>query len=162
MVSSLHPIIYFIFNDFYTYVDVCTIPIPLSDINYDAMTLCLDLTIHRANIKSVSLLQEPGICLSCTFLVGSTGDGCAVRLQNDQHTFIFIASRHDNEALECFLVPDTGVYSVHVYDVQYGEVQEHTSRLLDQVIIEKRDDEYYRVYCDNSFPCRVQLEACCN
>ena len=124
--------------------------LPLSDIKRCIMmTLSLDLMIYQAIVKSVSLLPEPGICLSCTFLAGSTGDGCAVRLQNDQHTFIFNTSRHDNEALECFLVPDTGVYSVHVYDVQYGEVQKHTSRLLDQVIIEKRDGEYYREYRDN-------------
>ena len=113
------------------------------------MIVSLDLTIYQAIVKSISPLSKPGICLSCTFLVGSTGDGCAVRLQNDQHTFTFATSHHGIEALECFSVPDTGVYSVHVYDVQYGEVQEHTSRQLDNVTIETRDGEYHRDCCDN-------------
>ena len=103
--------------------------------------------MYQAIAKNVSQLSEPGICLSCTFFVNSTADGCAMRLENDQHTFVFNTFRRDDEdlaLLECFPVPETGVFHVHVYEIQLGEIQEHTSRQLDNiVIIEKAESEYY-------------------
>ena len=96
-------------------------------------TLCLpflviDWSMYEASVVSVS---ELGICLSCTFFTDSTAEGCAVRLENDEHSFLFNTSRHNDEdlvLLECFPVQEEGVFSVTVYEIRGGEIQEHISQ----------------------------------
>ena len=58
--------------------------------------------------------------MSCYFISGSNAEGCVVKLQNDEHTFLFNVSRQKNELalLECFSVPVAGTFSVLVYE--YG------------------------------------------
>ena len=80
--------------------------------------------------------------MSCTFSACSTAEGCAARLENDNHIFTFETSRHKDNGLECFSVQETGIFSVHVYEIQNGEVQEHISRELDNILIEKAESEW--------------------
>ena len=84
------------------------------------------------------------LCLSCNFLLGSCADGCAVKLENDEHTFYFNTSRHNDEeliVLECFSVQEAGVYNVYVYEIQYGQVQEYTSRQLENITIHQETEQ---------------------
>ena len=88
------------------------------------------LTIYQAVVEAVS---ELFICSSCSFFTDSIADGCTIELQNNQHKFVFNMSRqtsHESSLLECFSVPQPGVYSVFVYDVWFGQVQTHKSRYL--------------------------------
>ena len=110
------------------------------------MITCLsELTIlYEASVNSISELSKPGVCLSCTFFTDSTADSCAVKLENDEHTFYFNTSRHNDEeliVLECFSVQEAGVYNVYVYEIQYGQVQEYTQRKLDNVAIGETQSE---------------------
>ena len=86
-------------------------------------------------------MSKQGICLSCTFSICSTAEGCAVRLENDDNIFTFETSRHNDNGLvsawECFSVQETGIFSVHVYEIQHGEVQEHISREFDNILKQK-------------------------
>ena len=62
------------------------------------------------------------ICASCSFFPDSIADGCTIKLQNKQYKFAFNMSRQNSQKsalLECFSVPEAGVYSVSVYDIQY-------------------------------------------
>ena len=103
------------------------------------MITCLsELMMYEASVNSISELSKPGVCLSCTFFTDSTADGCAVKLENDEHTFYFNTSRHNDEeliVLECFSVQEAGVYNVYVYEIQYGQVQEYISRQLNDIEI---------------------------
>ena len=52
--------------------------------------------------------------------------------------FAFNMSRQSSnelELLECFLVPEAGRFSVHVYEIQLGGVMEHTKKELPNVTI---------------------------
>ena len=95
--------------------------------------LCIAfLTIIEATVKVISELSKPGICLSCTLYADSTADGCAVRMENNKHVFVFSATRkNDNDdkpvLLECFPVPEAGEYSASVHEIHNGVVQEHIS-----------------------------------
>ena len=100
----------------------------------DAANNISELMMYEASVVTVS----SSICLSCTFLAGSCADGCAVKLENDEHTFYFNTYRHNDEeliVLECFSVQEAGVYNVYVYEIQYGEVQEYISRQLNDIEI---------------------------
>ena len=82
--------------------------------------------------------------MSCIFYADSTAEGCSVKLQNDEHSFAFNISRGDTEELvswECFSVQETGIFSVHVYEIQNGEAQEHISRELDNIFIKETECE---------------------
>ena len=109
------------------------------------MIICLsELMMYEASVNSISEPSKPGVCLSCTFLAGSCADGCAVKLENDEHTFYFNTYRHNDEeliVLECFSVQEAGVYNVYVYEIQYGQVQEYTQSKLDNVVIGKTQSE---------------------
>ena len=109
------------------------------------------MTTYEASVVSVRELSEPGICLSCTFFTDSTAEGCAVRLENDEHSFLFNTSRHNDEdlvLLECFPVQEEGVFNVTVYEIDDGEVQEESSRNLDDVEItaQNRGSEFAITY----------------
>ena len=75
------------------------------------------------------------VCASCSFTNDSTARGCTVELQNDEFTFVFNMSLESSEELtllECFPVPEAGVFSVSVYEVQHdGMVGHRVWRLPD-------------------------------
>ena len=88
------------------------------------------LTIYQAVVEAVS---ELFICASCSFFTDSIADGCAIELQSNQYKFVFIMSRqtsHESSLLECFSVPQPGVYSVSVYEVWIGQMKTHKSGYL--------------------------------
>ena len=96
--------------------------------------------MYEASVVTVS----SSLCLSCNFLPGSCADGCAVKLENDEHTFYFNTSRHNDEeliVLECFSVQEAGVYNVYVYEIQYDQVQEYISRQLENVTIHQETEQ---------------------
>ena len=77
------------------------------------------------------------------FINNSRGIGCAVELLNEKSRFVFNMSRknsHESSLLECFSVPQPGVYSVAVYEVWLGQVKAHKSRylILPNITIEER------------------------
>ena len=73
------------------------------------------------------------MCASCSFTNDSTARSCAIELLNDEHKFVFNMSRETKLALlECFPVPEAGVFSVSVYEIlQDGSVGEKVWRLPD-------------------------------
>ena len=80
-------------------------------------------TLNHAAVSTVDdIVSELQICASCFFSNGSTAKGCSVELQNDEFTFVFNMSRQGSEELtllECFPVPEAGVFSVSVYELQH-------------------------------------------
>ena len=94
------------------------------------------------------MLKLSLICLHLEYVhlalsTDSTAEGCAIELRSNQHSFTFNMSRHNGELvlLECFPVPEAGVFSVYTYEVQYGEIQTHVYNKLHDVIIKKTDSE---------------------
>ena len=94
------------------------------------------LSIYQAVVEAVN---ELFICASCSFFTFSFTDGCAIadgctiELQSNQYKFVFNMSRqtsHESSLLECFSVPQPGVYSVSVYEVWLGQVLTHKGRYL--------------------------------
>ena len=82
---------------------------------------------HTA-VSTVDDISEPRVCASCSFTNGSTARGCTVELQNDEFTFVFNMTRQSMEELtllECFPVPEAGVFSVSVYEVQRNGMVRH-------------------------------------
>ena len=82
-------------------------------------------TLSHAAVTTVDDVSEPRVCASCSFTNGSTARGCSVQLQNDKFTFVFNMSRQGSEELtllECFPVPQAGVFSVSVYELQLDEM----------------------------------------
>ena len=66
-----------------------------------------------------------GMCVSCSFPSSSTAEGCAIKLRNDKHIFSFNLSRQTYDeliVLECFTVPEAGVFSVLMCEVELGGV----------------------------------------
>ena len=103
--------------------------------------LLTDLTLYQAIVKTVSEQSGPGICASCSFLSDSTAEGCAIELQNEAHAFFFNMTRNYTTSeelviLECFSVPQAGVFSVYVYEIQCGGVVGHRSWRLPEVVTE--------------------------
>ena len=92
-------------------------------------------TLSHVAITTVDNISEPRVCASCSFTNDSTARGCSVELQNDEFTFVFNMSRQSSEELtllECFPVPEAGVFSVSVYEVQLdGSVGYKVWRLPD-------------------------------
>ena len=107
-------------------------------IQYHVPSLSTELPMYEASVVSVSeQLSEPGICLSCAFFSDSTADGCAVRLQNDEHTFVFNTSRQNDEdlvLLECFPVEEEGTFTVTVFEIQSETVHENIRQQLHDII----------------------------
>ena len=100
--------------------------------------------MYEAIVEAVNKLFESVICASCSFFADSHANGCTIELQNNQYKFVFIMSRqtsHASSLLECFSVPQPGVYSVSVYEVWLGQVETHKSRylILPNVTIEERE-----------------------
>jgi hypothetical protein len=93
-------------------------------------------TLSHAVVSTVSGLSVAGVCAACTFTNDSTARGCTIELHNDEHTFVFNMSRQSKQALlECFPVPEAGVFSVSVYEVlQDGSVGQKVWRLPDVTI----------------------------
>ena len=61
-----------------------------------------------------------GICVSCVFASGSTANGCAITLYNDKYTFNFNMSHQSSDdiaLLECFTVPEMGLFHVAVSEI---------------------------------------------
>ena len=61
-----------------------------------------------------------GMCVSCVFASGSTAKGCAIRLYNDRYTFNFNMSHQSSDdiaLLECFTVPEMGLFHVAVSEI---------------------------------------------
>ena len=81
-------------------------------------------TLSHVAITTVDDISEPRVCASCSFTNDSTARGCSVELQNDEFTFVFNMSRQSSEELtllECFLVPEAGVFSISVYEIEVDE-----------------------------------------
>ena len=77
-------------------------------------------TLSHAAVSTVDDISEPRVCASCSFTNDSTARGCTVKLQNDEFAFVINMSRQSSEELtllECFPVPEAGVFSVFVYEV---------------------------------------------
>ena len=88
-------------------------------------------TLSHAAVSIVDDISELRVCASCSFTNDSTARGCTVELQNDEFTFVFNMSRQSSEdreplLLECFPVPETGVFSVSVYEVLHDGMLGHT------------------------------------
>ena len=101
------------------------------------------MRLYESRVEAVIDLSSPGICASCSFSADSTAEGCAIELKSDQHSFTFNMSRHNEELvlLECFPVPEAGVFSVYSYEIQHGEVQTHVYNKLQDVIIKETEGE---------------------
>ena len=88
-------------------------------------------------------ISEPRVCASCSFTNDSTARGCTVELQNDEFTFVFNMPRQSSEELtllKCFPIPEAGVFSVSVYEVQHdGTVGNNIIRLPDVVVSTQPD-----------------------
>ena len=98
--------------------------------NYTMPLIFTVLTIYQAVVEAVS---ELFICASCSLFPDSIADGCTIELQSNQYKFVFNMSRqtsHESSLLECFSVPQPGVYSVSVCEIWFGQVQTHKSRYL--------------------------------
>ena len=79
-----------------------------------------------------------GICASCYFISDCTAGSCAIELQNDENTYFFNMSRQTREQLallECFSVPEAGVFSVLVYEVLQDGTMGYTSLKLPEITI---------------------------
>ena len=66
------------------------------------------------------------------------GIGCAIELHNNKSRFVFNMSRQNHyelTLLECFSVPEAGVYSVSVYEIQHGGRVGHKIWSLPQITI---------------------------
>ena len=73
-------------------------------------------------------VNELFICASCSFFPGAIADGCTIELQNNQYKFVFNMTHWNSQKLallECFSVPEAGVYSVSVYEIQHGGTVGH-------------------------------------
>ena len=81
-------------------------------------------------------LSGAGVCGACSFTNDSTARSCTIEFHNDEHMFVFNMSRDSKLALlECFPVPEAGVFSVSVYEVlQDGSVGQKVWRLPDVTI----------------------------
>ena len=89
-------------------------------------------------MEAVSELFESGICASCSFITHSCSDGCAIQLQSNKYKFVFNMSRqnsHESALLECFSVPQAGVYSVVVYEIWLGQVNKSRYLVLPNITI---------------------------
>ena len=107
-------------------------------VNIDFFPIIItDLTLIHVIVKATS--DPGGVCVSCSFPSDSTAEGCAIQLQNDEHTFSFNLSRQSHEELillECFTVPEAGVFSVLLYEVELGgAIGYHITCELPDVII---------------------------
>ena len=89
-------------------------------------------------LLSLSLVYMEHVHLAI-FLADSTAEGCAIELRNDQRVLEFNISRHNNEylELECFHRPDAGIYNVYTYEIQLGELQNHTCVKLPNITLQK-------------------------
>ena len=95
-------------------------------------------SLSHAVVSMVNNISEPLACTSCSFANGSTARGCSVELQNDKITFLFNMSRQSSEdltLLECFPVPEAGVFSVSVYEVQHDGMVGHNVWRLPSVTV---------------------------
>ena len=93
-----------------------------------------DYTLSHAVVKAVN----DGICASCYFTTDSTAEGCAIELQSDEYTLFFNMSRQTREQLpllQCFSVPEAGVFSVLVYEVLQDGTVRYTSLRLPEITI---------------------------
>ena len=110
-------------------------------ITYTMSFLFTVLTMYQAIVVAVS---ELFICASCSFFADflfngcAIADGCTIELQSNQYKYIFNMSRqngHELTLLECFSVPESGVYSVSVYEIQHGGTVGHKVQNLPQITI---------------------------
>ena len=93
---------------------------------------CADSTLSHGVVSTD--LSGAGVCAACSFTNDSTARGCTIELLNDEHMFVFNISRYKEEIalLECFPVPEAGVFSVSVYEIlQDGGVGGKVWRLPD-------------------------------
>ena len=101
-------------------------------------------TLSHAAVSRVDDISEPRVCASCSFTNDSTARGCTVELQNDEFTFVFNMSRQSSEELtllECFPIPEAGVFSVSVYEVQHdGTVGNNNIMRLPDVVVSTQPD----------------------
>ena len=59
-----------------------------------------------------------------------------MELHNDKNRFVFnmsLKNNHELTLLECFSVPEAGVYSVSVYEIQHGGTVGHKVWNLPQI-----------------------------
>ena len=97
--------------------------------------------MYQAIVVAVS---ELFICASCSFFANflfngcAIADGCTIELQSNQYKYIFNMSRqnsHELTLLECFSVPEAGVYSVSVYEIQHDGTIGHKVWSLPKITI---------------------------
>ena len=103
--------------------------------------------MYQATVEAVGELL---ICAACSFFANFVSDGCAIaigctiELQSNQYKFIFNISyqnSHEFTLLECFSVPEAGVYSVSVYEIQHGGTVGHKIWSLPQITISEDSTE---------------------
>ena len=101
----------------------------------------LSIRIHK--IYYISSSDISSNCASCSFFDDSTAEGCAIELSGDNYSFLFSIFHHNNEKhkLECFPVPEAGVYSAYTYEKQFGI---HSCMELHSVTIIKPEGDYKR------------------
>ena len=105
----------------------CCMHIPL-DVSPAPSLKSSGSTLSHAVVSMVDDISEPRVCASCSFTNDSTARGCTVELQNGEFTFVFNMSRQSSgelTLLECFPVPEAGVFSVSVYEVDHDGMVEH-------------------------------------
>ena len=95
-------------------------------------------TNTTACIVQYSMEQLGAVCAYYSFTAGSEAEGCAVELESEAHTHLFNMSRSTSgggelseSVLDCFTVGGAGGYSVHVYEIQCGELRQRSRIALD-------------------------------
>ena len=104
------------------------------------------LTMYPAIVEAIS---ELFICASCSFFTDFFSDGCTIELQSNQYKFVFNMSRQNSQKsalLECFSVPQPGVYSVSMYGVWFGEVKSRYL-ILPNITVEEREGIIFVLIC---------------
>ena len=112
------------------------------------VNLFLGLIFYDATVKKSEKQQE--FCFACISVSpvfeNTHAEGCSVKLQSDMHTFFFNITQHDESSvvlLDCFSVQEAGEYSVHVYEIQNGEIMEYPSQKLENIVISKSESNVY-------------------
>ena len=109
--------------------------------NYSAIQIHYAGTLNDVLVLKV---DEPRVCASCSFTADSTARGCTLQLQNDEFTFVFNMSRQSSEELtllECFPVPEAGVFSVSVYEIKHDGTLGHKVWGLPDIITGSNIDQ---------------------
>ena len=112
---------------------------------YSIMLLFLIIIIDSLKQTFFIKFWKQTVCLFCFLSIDSLAEGCAVEMKNlvSNHTYFFNMSLNsskqamESSSLNCYTIPETGEYTVCVYEIQYGGVLGHNCWMLSNVTVEK-------------------------